>query len=305
MQIFEPKSIGEAFAERMSRHRYPYDDPVLTTSFISIDRIIGGFSNGKVTIITADKTTNTDALMTSFALRMAKATNRHIALFTTHIHQSQKEKFLRTAINNAADNSINWSDWREGGTKKNAQKMELLGAQLQKIPLLICDVINNEFCYLKYMSWKLVRDKGTICIFVDLLQALKLDEMVSVHSNEHRLQLLCDAFIRLAEELNIPIVLFAHNETSFQFKNYAHLLFDYKVFNGATMSSYLNTALCNNGNILPAKLSILFDTYGRTGEIDLMYKVNTEEVLPFIKHSDHIEDDSCKDQSTPSTDLPF
>ena len=310
METFKVKHICEAYRNRLSnRHFYPLDEPYLSTGITAIDYQIGGFPKGRLTIITAERTTDTTSLISTIALRMSKMLEISTGIMTTSYQQN--EKFSRLVLNNVIDKP---SDLSKGISKQNITFLENLDLELQKIPLWICNVQDNEYFFLKYQSRYLVVEKRVSCIFVDFLQALVLDDIVPIQSYRQRLRILCEDLGRLAYYLDIPIVVVAHKECDFSFNNYAHLIFEYEVLHEEKVTGQLDlpdNMEIDTNILIPTRLSILFDTYGRTGQFNLVYDPKYSRVLPICEYTNRgVLNDAEKKTSTPQKskeqeDLPF
>ena len=261
------------------------------TTFDHFDSAIYGFPRGKLTIIKANATIDTTSLLLSMALGMSS-----VGMFLTRENQQSIVHYAACHYT-AGDSVLRWS------LRQDLQQLQSVHRQLTNTHFYLCPVMDNQYFYLKYTAYEMVRHNRLNCLFLDWLQLLRLEDIIPTKSLEHRYIIICEQLRRLAAELNVAIVLVADADYNIDYRHYADLLLHYEVDEGKIL---MVDNLYGPIPYTPARLTVLRDPFGRTGTFQLYYDPDRHLVAPYLAQKDD-EADSPPPTSDKKkeTNLPF
>lgn len=268
---YSPKHIELAFSECATNFVQNLQHEHVLTTFDHFDSAIYGFPRGKLTIITANATTDTTSLLLSMALGMSS-----VGMFLTR--ENQQSIIHYTACHyTAGDTVLQWS------LRQDLHRLEAVHRQLSNTHFYLCPVMDNQYFYLKYTAYEMVRHNRLNCLFVDWLQLLRLEDIIPTKSLEHRYIIICEQLRRLAAELGVAIVVVADADCNIDYRHYADLLLHYEVDEGGFL--FVDNIY---GSIpyTPARLTVLRDSFGRTGTFQLYYDPDRHFVAQYPMNDD-------------------
>lgn len=288
---YSPKHIELAFNECATNFVQNLQNEHVPTTFDHFDSTIYGFPRGKLTIIKANATTDTTSLLLSMALGMSS-----VGMFLTRENQQSIVHYAACHYT-AGDSVLRWS------LRQDLQQLQSVHCQLTNTHFYLCPVMDNQYFYLKYTAYEMVRHNRLNCLFLDWLQLLRLEDIIPTKSLEHRYIIICEQLRRLAAELNVAIVVVADADYNIDYRHYADLLLRYEVDEGEIL---MVDNLYGPIPYTPARLTVLRDPFGRTGTFQLYYDPDRHLVAPYLAQKDD-EADSPPPTSDKKkeTNLPF
>ena len=288
---YSPKHIEFAFSECATHFVQNLQNEHVPTTFDHFDSAIYGFPQGKLTIIKANATTDTTSLLLSMALGMSS-----VGMFLTRENQQSIVHYAACHYT-AGDSVLRWS------LRQDLQQLQSVHRQLTNTHFYLCPVMDNQYFYLKYTAYEMVRHNRLNCLFLDWLQLLRLEDIIPTKSLEHRYIIICEQLRRLAAELNVAIVVVADADYNIDYRHYADLLLHYEVDEGEIL---MVDNLYGPIPYTPARLTVLRDPFGRTGTFQLYYDPDRHLVAPYLAQKDD-EADSPPPTSDKKkeTNLPF
>lgn len=280
---YSPKHIELVFCEYASTFVQNLQNAHVPTTFKNFDRALYGFPRSKLTIITANATTDTTSLLLSMALDMSS-----VGMFLTRENQQSIIHYAACHYS-AGDTLLRWS------LRQDLHLLESVHNQLTQKGVYLCQLMDNQFFYLKYNAYEMARCNFVNCIFVDWLQLLKLEDIIPTKSLEHKFTIICQQLRRLAAELGVAIVVVADADFNIDYHHYADLLLHYEVDEGEVI---MVDDVYGPLPYTPARLTVLRDSYGRKGKFKLYYNPDRHLVAPYVtsKDDEEDEDDDTEDQ---------
>jgi hypothetical protein len=273
---YSPKHIELAFSECATNFVQNLQHEHVLTTFDHFDSAIYGFPRGKLTIITANATTDTTSLLLSMALGMSS-----VGMFLTR--ENQQSIVHYTACHyTAGDTVLQWS------LRQDLHRLEAVHRQLSNTHFYLCPVMDNQYFYLKYTAYEMVRHNRLNCLFVDWLQLLRMEDIIPTKSLEYRYIIICEQLRRLAAELGVAIVVVADADANIDYRHYADLLLHYEVDEGEVI---IVDNVYGPLPYTPARLTVLRDSYGRKGKFELYYNPDRHLVAPYATSNDYEEDE--------------
>lgn len=280
---YSPKHIELAFCECASSFVQNLQNEHIPSTFEHFDRALYGFPRSKLTIISANATTDTTSLLLSMALGMPS-----VGMFLTRENQQSIIHYAACHYS-AGDTLLRWS------LRQDLHLLESVHNQLTQKGVYLCQLMDNQFFYLKYTAYEMVRCNFVNCIFVDWLQLLKLEDIIPTKSLEHKFTIICQQLRRLAAELGVAIVVVADADFNIDYHHYADLLLHYEVDEGEVI---MVDDVYSPLPYTPARLTVLRDSYGRKGKFELYYNPDRHLVAPYVtsKDDEEDEDDDTEDK---------
>ena len=285
---YSPKHIELAFCECASSFVQNLQNEHIPSSFEHFDRTMYGFPRSKLTIISANATTDTTSLLLSMALGMPS-----VGMFLTRENQQSIIHYAACHYS-AGDTMLRWS------LRHDLHLLESVHKQLNQTGVYLCQLMDNQFFYLKYTAHEMAKCTFVNCIFVDWLQLLKLEDIIPTKSLEHKFTIICQQLRRLAAELGVAIVVVADVDSNIDYRHYADLLLHYEVDEGEVI---MVDDVYGPLTYTPARLTVLRDPYGRKGKFELYYHPDRHLVDPYVTSND--DDDDEDDEDDAEKKLPF
>ena len=273
---YSPKHIELAFCECASSFVQNLQNEHVPSTFEHFDRALYGFPRSKLTIISANATTDTTSLLLSMALGMPS-----VGMFLTRENQQSIIHYAACHYT-AGDTLLRWS------LRQDLHLLESVHNQLTQKGFYLCQVMDNQFFHLKYNAYEMARCNFVNCIFVDWLQLLKLEDIIPTKSLEHKFTIICEQLRRLAAELGVAIVVVADTDFNIDYRHYADLLLHYEVDEGEVI---MIDDVYGPLPYTPARLTVLRDSYGRKGKFELYYNPDRHLVAPYVTSKDDEEDE--------------
>ena len=273
---YSPKHIELAFCECASSFVQNLQNEHVPSTFEHFDRALYGFPRSKLTIISANATTDTTSLLLSMALGMPS-----VGMFLTRENQQSIIHYAACHYT-AGDTLLRWS------LRQDLHLLESVHNQLTQKGFYLCQVMDNQFFHLKYNAYEMARCNFVNCIFVDWLQLLKLEDIIPTRSLEHKFTIICEQLRRLAAELGVAIVVVADTDSNIDYRHYADLLLHYEVDEGEVI---MVDDVYGPLPYTPARLTVLRDSYGRKGKFELYYNPDRHLVAPYVTSKDDEEDE--------------
>lgn len=172
----------------------------LPTSFIGLDKILGGLQKSDLVILAARPSMGKTSLALDIARNVAVLENKPVGLFSLEMSKDQLADRLLASLAN-----INLWNMRNGRlTSDDYSRLQHAMGSLSDAPLYIDDAGSVNILQIRAMARRLQANKGLSLIVIDYLQLMEpmnrfASPVQQVTENSRALKM-------LAKELNIPVL---------------------------------------------------------------------------------------------------
>lgn len=177
----------------------------ITTSFKCLDDAIGGWQNSDFILIVGEANIGKSSFAISVAKRLSVDQNIPVAYFSLRMN---REQLVTRLISNACD--IESSKIRDCQLKDDEKmSVQTYIKILDDSPLFIDDNPDLSLNEFEAKVRNLSSNKGIKLVIVDYL-SLMTTEPVVFHDRKEELVYIANTIKKIAEEINIPIILLSH-----------------------------------------------------------------------------------------------
>lgn len=179
----------------------------LSTSFASIDNLLGGLQNSDLLILAGRPSMGKTALATNIAYNVAKnliknQTNQSVLFFSLEMSRQQ---IANRIIASEAD--INSQDILRGNlTKQEIEHLIFTGNQNKNTPMIIDDTPALNIATMRNRARRLQRQHNVALIVIDYLQLLTTSVKNRGFNRVQEVSEISQGLKALAKELDVPVI---------------------------------------------------------------------------------------------------
>jgi replicative DNA helicase len=204
-------SLEAALAKAQLAYKNKDDVTGISTGFIDLDSLLGGFQNSDLIILAARPSMGKTALSINFALNCCQyllkstpegETPKAVGYFSLEMSSEQLATRLLSMMS-----TINATKIRTGHvTEDDFSKIILASKELSSLPIYIDDTPSLSISALRTRARRLMKRGNIGIIIVDYLQLMRGSSKASEASRVQEISEITQGLKAIAKELNVPVM---------------------------------------------------------------------------------------------------